>query len=273
MPYTLNNPMAYNSRGLAVYSSTAVDPTIVSVLTAEGGTSAVAGTRVYLTVTSAGAAQGNGVVGLGNLLLSEVSWSATLISGVIPFNLTPGEYNAFIITDGAKGALKEAAFTVSESGLDPVSQFFTSLRSKLIGSSYIASESEVLIGLESLDPNSPTLVYPRYEVLIDKDKMDGYASQRMADYALRFNIAGYLQRDSKSVAFDDTLDLIKFGMETRRLVYSMNDDKQAGNPPCDGFLYIGQFTETFYEFELFGKISTFLMACEASIQISDTEVG
>lgn len=266
--------MAYNSRGLAIYAETvSADPTIASVLTEDGLNSAVSGTRVYLTVTDAGDTQGKGVVGLGNQLLSDVSWSDTLVSGVIPYSLTDGEYNAFIVTDGGKGAIRASTFIVLESGLDPVSEFFTALRLKLISSSYIASGNEVLIGLESKDPNASTLVYPRYEVLIDKDKMDGYAAQREADFSIRFNVAGYLKRDSKDVSFDDTLALIEFGMETRRLLYSFDNDKQSGNSPCSGFLFMGQFTETFYEFELFGNYSTFLMAAEAHIQISDMEVG
>jgi len=271
MSFTFNDPVAYVSHGLVGYDAGAAPtPTIVSVLTQDGDSSAVPGTRINIVCTLAGT---DGRVVLGNLTLVDVAWSENLVSGVIPQGMDAGVYDLFLITSDGAGAVANDVFTVLTNGLDPISQFLTALKAKLESSSHITDVANVIMGLESIDITElADTAFPRYEMLITKDKMDGYVSQRNADFSFRFEVAGYIKREEEDITFADLKAMTAFAMDTRKLMYSFNDDKQNGASPCDGFLFMGQFTEVFYEFELMGKIGTFLLQMEAHIQLSDTEV-
>jgi len=244
-----------------------VFPQIISINLTEGAV----GTRVVLQTLDAGATPGFLVI--GGLFGQDVSWSDTEVSFTVPQGLNVGDKEILLIT-AIYTSVAYSSFTVTLDGVSPVGQFFQSLRNKLINCSYIASASNVYMGYEDIDLlGKGDEFFPRYEVLVTKDKMNGYASQRESDFSLRYEIAGYLRRATDDVEMQDLIDIIEFGMETRRLNYSFLDDKQAGNSPCKGFLMLGEFSEVEYHFELFPKVSTFILAMEAQIQISDTEVG
>jgi hypothetical protein len=135
----------------------------------------------------------------------------------------------------------------------------------------IVGESEDLY--KHFDKDCEPIGFPRLEILITKDKGEGYYSQRNMNYTLRYSIAGYLVRDHLDVDIEDAVSLSAFGSEVRALNYSFLDDKQASNPPCSGFLQMGEFPEIFYEFELFpsekNAISAFIFHAEAHLEQND----
>ena len=156
------------------------------------------------------------------------------------------------------------------------SDFITSLETKLKGCSYINDPSNVLMG-ESLGLNSVTEdQFPRYEVLIDKEKWNGYISQRKVNVEFRFSICGFLfvpdDRYDDKRKFDNMRLVQDFASETRRLIFSFLDDRQAGTPPCEGFQMLGEFPEIFYDFEMFPNVIGFEARFSILVEIKDTEV-
>jgi len=155
--------------------------------------------------------------------------------------------------------------------MSTIGDYLTSLQTKLQTCTLITNPDLVLMG-ESKDIfGLQDDQFPRLEVLIDKDKQEGYASQRTMNYDFRYSIAGFIRRVDDAVSFADMVTLTNFGVEVRNLNYSFLDDKQAGNPPCNGFLMMGQFTECFYEFELFPRTSAFIIVMGAFLELLDTE--
>lgn len=152
-----------------------------------------------------------------------------------------------------------------------IGDYLLSLETKLKTCTVITNSDLVVMGesadILGLDDDQ----FPRLEVLITKDRQEGYASQRKIDYAFRYSIAGYTRRVSDAVSFNDMVGIMSFGTEVRKLNYSFLDDKQAGSPPCTGFLMMGEFSETFYEFELFPRTNAFILEIEAKLELSDTE--
>lgn len=152
-----------------------------------------------------------------------------------------------------------------------IGDYLLSLETKLKTCSVITNPALVVMGESDDILGLEDDLFPRLEVLITKDKQEGYSSQRKIDYAFRYSIAGYTRRDVDAVSFNDMVGIMSFGTEVRKLNYSFLDDKQAGNPPCTGFLMMGEFSETFYEFELFPKTNAFILEIEAKLELSDTE--
>ena len=150
--------------------------------------------------------------------------------------------------------------------------YLKALEAKLKTSVLIADPDNVVMG-DSRDILAlPDTAFPRLEVLITKVKTNGYFSQRQQMFAFRYTIAGYIRRTVDEVDFDDMVTLMDWGRQVVALNYSFLDDKQAGSSPCTGFLKMGDYPETFYDFELVDRISTFLIIdMEAQIQLSDTE--
>jgi hypothetical protein len=55
------------------------------------------------------------------------------------------------------------------------------------------------------------------------------------------------------------------GVEVMNLIYSMNEDKELGNPPCDGFILIEGVSQIFPQPHLDGVMMGFYFAFSARI--------
>jgi hypothetical protein len=153
-----------------------------------------------------------------------------------------------------------------------IGNYFSALTTKLGTCTYITDSNNIIIG-ESVDiAGLKSSYFPRLEILITKDKGDGYESQRRMRFQFRYSIAGYIMRNSQSVTITDVVNIMNFALNVRALNYNFLDDKQSGNPPCSGFDSLGAFPECFYEWELFGPVSAFILEIEANINTIDTEV-
>jgi len=159
-------------------------------------------------------------------------------------------------------------------GDSPIGNLLLAIQAKLATGSYVTNPNNIKMG------ESPSILdlvtsdgsnFPRFELLIEKDKSNGYLSQRQKEFSFRLSLAGYMQRDSDEVSFSDMVNLTNFGVETRSLIFSFLDDKQAGNSPCTGFSRMGEFDECFYEFEIFPKISAFAFPFEIILILTDTQ--
>lgn len=155
--------------------------------------------------------------------------------------------------------------------MSQIGDYLTALETKLKTCTVITNPALVLIGESDDILGLQDDQFPRLEVLISKDKQEGYSSQRKIDYAFRYSIAGYSRRSVDAVSLADMVGIMNFGTEVRKLNYSFLDDKQAGSPPCAGFLMMGEFSETYYEFELFPRTNAFILEIEAKLELSDTE--
>jgi hypothetical protein len=154
---------------------------------------------------------------------------------------------------------------------NPLTCFFKALVEKYKKNTFITNSTNVIIGesvdLLALDKDTE---YPRMEILIDKDKSDGYQSQRDQMRSFRFNVAGYIHRENDVTTEEDMFNLMLFGMQTYALTFSFLDDKQAGKSPCQGFEMLDAYPETFYDFEMIPKITTFIFVAAAQIYLPDT---
>lgn len=155
----------------------------------------------------------------------------------------------------------------------PIGQFLLALETKLQSVSDITLNANVMIGETPSLVDLPNTAYPRMEVLITKDKGDGYNAQRYINFAFRFSIAGYMKRIDDGVSFADMTRLMNFGQRTRNAVFGMLDDKQAGSLTVPGFEKFAGYPETFYEFEIFyeAELMSFILEMEAHFNLKDVE--
>jgi len=86
----------------------------------------------------------------------------------------------------------------------------------------------------------------------------------------RITVVGSIRRETDDTTDQDMWDIIGFATETKKLLYQINDDKRSGTAICSGFIQIGGFTEIDLGYELFPRVSLFVMECEAELQLTDT---
>jgi hypothetical protein len=143
----------------------------------------------------------------------------------------------------------------------------TDIRSKF---DLIPDDKNVVIG-ESLSLlDKPDSYFPRAELLITKQKYNGWRDQRVLDQSFRFSIGVHLRRAQDETTEEDMYTALDLGSELMSLIYDMHRAKIQGVPICDGFIQIGGFPEVFYEYELFPKITTIILLAEAEVQLQDT---
>jgi hypothetical protein len=162
----------------------------------------------------------------------------------------------------------EAALMAKE----PLSDFLETLMHKYVENSTFVNDPTNIVMGESLNGliHKNDDMFPRLELLITKLKFDGYIDQRNMNQGFRFSVAGHLRRDSNDTIPQDMWDAVRWGRELVQILFTLNDDRIAGNPPCDGYIQMGGFPEVFFEYELFPKITSVILIAEAEIQLSDT---
>jgi len=138
--------------------------------------------------------------------------------------------------------------------------------------SYIKDSKNVVIG-ESLSLlDKPDSDFPRAEILIQKQKYNGWVDQRVLDQSFRFSIGVHIRRVKDETTEEDMFDALNAGQELMKTIYRMHEtviDKGAG-AICDGFIQIAGFPEIYYEYEIFPRTTTIILIAEAEIQLWDT---
>jgi hypothetical protein len=165
---------------------------------------------------------------------------------------------------------------------EPIGTYFTNLITKLsTHSAMVGKSNNIVVGacndLLKLFPNinsagieEEVINFPRIEILMDKLKWNGYASQREVDKAITYDVVGYIYRTSDEITLSDQVSIALFGQEIIALNYSFHDDKQKSKLPCPGFLKMGEFPELILDFELIPRISMCLFSASAEYQNKDT---
>lgn len=203
-----------------------------------------------------------------------VSKTDTLLTVKTPAG-TAGNVDV-VVSVGAQSDTLTSGFLYTALTLDsPIGNYLDALEAKFQESTFATTAANVVVG-ESIDLMGlarDTANFPRLEILITKDKASGYGSQRNIDFDFRYSVAGYIRRESDDVSTQDMKNIMNFGTEIRALNYQFLDEKQQGNPPCVGFSRLGEYPETFYEFELFPKITAFIFEMNALLYLSDTQVS
>jgi hypothetical protein len=139
-------------------------------------------------------------------------------------------------------------------------------------SSYIKDADNVIIG-ESLSMlDKPDSFFPRAELLISKQKYNGWLDQRMLNQSFRFSIGAHLRREHDNTTEEDMFDALNWGQELMNTIYNMHETaiQDGPNTICDGFIQISGYPEIFCEYELFPRITTVILVAEAEIQLLDT---
>ena len=154
---------------------------------------------------------------------------------------------------------------------EPFADFFnyliTNFKNK---TTYVTNPDNIIIG-ETVDiAGKPDTYFPRLEVLVDKLKFDGYIDQEQIKQGFRFTVVGIFRRESNDVVAQDMFNLMGFARETIKIVNQANTDRRTGETICDGFIQIDGYPEIFMDHEMFPKTSTFVLAAEADIELSDT---
>lgn len=154
---------------------------------------------------------------------------------------------------------------------EPLADFLETLMGKYIENGTFVNDPTNIImgesfrGIAHLDDDK----FPRLELLITKLKLDGYIDQRNMNQSFRFKVLGHLRREQDETIPQDMWDAVKWGRELLKILYTLNDDRIAGNSPCEGFIQIDGFAEVDIEYELFPKTTSVLLSAEADIQLSD----
>ena len=144
---------------------------------------------------------------------------------------------------------------------------------KLKTCSFISDTSNVVFGEEPILSGLSDEKLPRLETLIIKLKCNGYADQRNLQWALRLGTAVYFRTDNESYTANllEMQTAILYGKEIADKYFSFLDDRQAGNPPCNGFEQLGDYPEIFFEKELIPHTMAAIVEIEIELLLPDTE--
>src|SRR4030043_1748918 len=144
---------------------------------------------------------------------------------------------------------------------------------KLKTCSFINNISNVVFGEEPILAGLSDEKLPRLETLIIKLKCNGYADQRNLQWALRLGTAVYFRTTNESYTanLSEMQTAVLYGKEIADKYFSFLDDRQAGNPPCNGFEQLGDYPEIFFEKELIPHTMAAIVEIEIELLLPDTE--
>ena len=153
---------------------------------------------------------------------------------------------------------------------EPLADFLDALLIKFQSSVIVTNPENIGIGESSGISHLNDDRFPRLEVLIDKIKGNGIIdTTRILDQSFRVRVKGHLRRASNSTTSQDMFDAIALSREIQSFVYSLNTDRAEGNAPCDGFIKIDGFFESFISYERIPKHTSVIFVVEADIQLTD----
>jgi hypothetical protein len=144
---------------------------------------------------------------------------------------------------------------------------------KLKTCSFISNTDNVLFGEEPMLSGLSDEKLPRLETVIIKLKCDGYVDQRNLKWSLRLGTAVYFKTDNENYTANliEMKTAILYGKEIADKYFSFLDERQAGNPPCNGFEQIGDYPELFFEKELIPHTMSAIVQVEIELLLPDTE--
>lgn len=145
---------------------------------------------------------------------------------------------------------------------------------KLKTCSFIKDANNVVFGTDWDVQGVEDRHFPRLETIIVKPKCNGYDSQRNMEWVLRLATTGFIrtEQDKKFMNLAEAQMVTNYSKEVADKIFSFLDDKQQGNPPCRGFLYIEEFPEIYIEQEIIARTLSFAVMYGITISITDTEV-
>ncbi|MFA5395882.1 MAG: hypothetical protein WC346_07745 [Methanogenium sp.] len=144
---------------------------------------------------------------------------------------------------------------------------------KLKTCSFIQDTTNVLFGEEPILSGLGDEKLPRLETVITKLKCDGYVDQRNLKWTLRLGTAVYFRTDNENytASLVEMKTAVIYGKEIADKYFSFLDERQAGNPPCNGFEQIGDYPEIFFEKELIPHTMAAIVHIEIELLLPDTE--
>ena len=154
-----------------------------------------------------------------------------------------------------------------------LNNLITAIDTKLKTCSFISDTDNVVFGEEPDVAALPDAKLPRIETLIVKFKCNGYVDQRNLQWALRIGSAVFFRttNNNMTATLSEMSTALTYGKEVADKYFSFLDDRQAGNPPCDGFEQIGDYPEIFFEKELIPKTMAAIVYTEIELLLSDIE--
>jgi hypothetical protein len=105
--------------------------------------------------------------------------------------------------------------------------------------------------------------FPRFEILITKDKRDGYVDQFTIAHEYRFSVGVFTRNASYTRSEQDMYDLIDIAEFVSRKILEFNIDKMSNENFLNGFVSIHGYPETFYEYELVERTNGALVTASA----------
>jgi hypothetical protein len=131
-------------------------------------------------------------------------------------------------------------------------------------------ESKIIFDSDFSDSTSfPDSKYPCIEVFQGFFGPDIYESQTglqgSTDILVKAFMKQDLYEDGQPKRTENMDTLMDRSVEALNLIYSFNEDKELGNPPCEGFIFIEGFSEVHCEPHLDGNMMGFFFAFSARI--------
>jgi hypothetical protein len=157
--------------------------------------------------------------------------------------------------------------------LEPFSTFMEYLIKDLRAHDTTVTDPQNIVIGESMSLiDKPDSFFPRLEILITKQKYNGWIDQRNLEQAFRFSIAGHFRRDQDDVTESDMYKILDWGQSLITLIYRMHDVSVSSGQDAitPGFIQVSGYPEIFAEYELFPRISTTILIAEIEIQLRDT---
>jgi hypothetical protein len=153
-------------------------------------------------------------------------------------------------------------------------ELLEAIDTKLKLCSFISNAANVVFGEEPAISSLPDEKLPRLETLIIKLKCDGYVDQRNLKWSLRLGTAVFFKTDNENYTANlvEMKTAVLYGKEIADMYFSFLDDRQAGNPPCNGFEQIGDYPEIFFEKELIPHTMAAIVHTEIELLLPDTEL-
>jgi len=119
--------------------------------------------------------------------------------------------------------------------------------------------------LEKLEDSA----FPRLNLTIIKSRGEGYVDQFSEDESFRLQISGYMKRPDTERSSDDLINVMDFAEEVKAVRGSINADKvtQPVGFPQD-ILYVGSFTDCFYDREFVNRVAVFMYWFDININLN-----
>lgn len=147
--------------------------------------------------------------------------------------------------------------------VSPYHQMTESLLSKIKEIPWVEDENVELSDCLS-NSDFPEGRYPYIDVRVGPFGNTSYEGQTNLEGQISYLVQGYLfqEKDSEGLPLKDAnlFSIMDSGAEVQGKIFSFEDDKILGNPPCQGYESIVASTDVFVDPQLDDSIMTFMFA-------------